>query len=68
MTTRLTSLCFDANDPSRLADFWAGALDWKIDEQTNEVVTLMPTDGTRFVFDFVLVPEKKVGKNRIPDG
>jgi hypothetical protein len=29
------------------------------------VVSLVPTDGTRFLIDFAPVPEPKVGKNRI---
>jgi len=64
--TRLTSLCFDANDPSRLARFWAAALNWQIqDDETHEAVTMKSTDGTRFLIDFLRVPEPKVGKNRI---
>jgi hypothetical protein len=28
MTCHLVALCFEANDPSRLAGFWAGVLGW----------------------------------------
>jgi len=66
MTSRLVALCFDANDPVRLARFWAAALDWIVDEATiDDVVELVPTDGTRFRLDFCRVPESKAGKNRI---
>jgi len=68
MTSRLVALCFDANDPVRLARFWAEALRWEVgDENGDEVglVSLVPTDGTRFAIDFAPVPEQKVGKNRI---
>ena len=34
MTSRLVALCFDANDPLRLARFWAEALRWEIDDET----------------------------------
>ena len=34
MTSRLVGLCFDANDPLRLARFWAEALQWEIDDET----------------------------------
>ena len=34
MTARLVALCFDANDPLRLARFWAEALRWEIDDET----------------------------------
>ena len=65
MTTQLASLCFDSNDPLRLALFWSGALNWAIDDEANTEISLIPTDGTRFVLDFLPVPEAKVGKNRI---
>ena len=65
MTSRLIALCFDANDPLRLARFWAEALRWNLGDTTDDVVTLVPTDGTRFGIDFALVPEQKAGKNRI---
>ena len=65
VTARLVSLCFDANDPLRLARFWAEALRWEIDDETDDEVGLVPTDGTRFGILFVPVPERKAGKNRI---
>ncbi len=65
MTTNLTSLCFDANGPLRLARFWAAVLGWEVYNETHPVVGLTPTDGTRFAFDFARVPEPKNGKNRI---
>jgi predicted enzyme related to lactoylglutathione lyase len=63
MTSQLVSLTFDANDPVRLARFWAAALRWDVDD-TGEI-GLVPTDGTRFGILFEPVPEQKVGKNRI---
>src|SRR5258707_11065333 len=65
MTSRLVALCFDANDPLRLARFWADALRWETDEETHDEIGLVPTDDTRFQIDFAPVPEKKTGKNRI---
>ena len=65
MSTRLVSLCFDANDPLRLARFWAAALRWEIDDETDDEVGLVPTDGTPFSFLFLPVPEPKAGKNRL---
>ena len=65
MGTRLTTLCFDANDPSRVARFWAAALNWEVLDATPEETGLVPTDGTPFVVLFLPVPEPKVGKNRI---
>jgi len=65
MSARLVSLCFDANDPLRLARFWAAALHWDIHDETDEEIGLVPTDGTRFLLLFLPVPEPKMGKNRI---
>jgi hypothetical protein len=56
-----------------LARFWAEALRWRIDDENGEddengdrVVTLVPTDGTRFQIDFAAVPEPKGdGPNRL---
>jgi Glyoxalase-like domain len=65
MTSRLVALCFDANDPLRLARFWASALQWEIDDETHDPVGLVPMDDTRFRIRFLPVAEKKAGKNRI---
>lgn len=65
MTLNLTTLCFDANDPLRLARFWASALSWDVYDETSAEIGLIPTDGTRFVLGFLPVSEPKVGKNRI---
>jgi len=65
LSTRLIALCFDANDPLRVARFWAAVLSWEIYDETPEEIGLMPTDGTLFRLLFRPVPEPKVGKNRI---
>lgn len=65
MSSKLSALCIDANDPAKLAQFWAEALHWKIEEGDDDWVTLVPTDGTSFHIDIAPVPEKKEGQNRI---
>lgn len=65
VSSRLVALCFDANDPLRLARFWAAALHWEISDETHDAIGLVPTDDTRFRIRFLPVPEKKAGKNRI---
>ena len=62
---RLIELCFDANEPRRLADFWAQALRWDVEVESDDEVYLIPTDGTRFEIGFFRVPEAKSGKNPI---
>lgn len=64
MTARLVDVVFDANDPMRLAQFWAEALRWAIGETTDDEVALVPTDDTGFGILFGLVPEKKSSQNR----
>jgi predicted enzyme related to lactoylglutathione lyase len=65
MGSRLVALCFDANDPLRLARFWADALHWEIDDETHDEIGLVPTDDTRFRLLFLPVPEQKAGTNRL---
>ncbi len=65
ITSRLVALCLDANDPLGLARFWAAALRWEVDDQTQGEIGLVPTDGTRFQILFEPVSEKKAGKNRL---
>ncbi|HEX2382712.1 MAG TPA: VOC family protein [Acidimicrobiales bacterium] len=65
MTTRLVSLCFDANDPVRLARFWASTVGWEIYDESSAEIGVLPTDGTRFILVFLPVPEPKTAKNPI---
>jgi catechol 2,3-dioxygenase-like lactoylglutathione lyase family enzyme len=65
MALELVALCVDANDPLRLARFWAAALGWDVADDTAGKVRLVPTDGTRFRLEFAPVPEQKVGANRL---
>ncbi len=64
-TCQPIALSFDANDPLRLARFWAAALRWDVDDESNDGIGLLPTDGTRFQILFLPVPEKKEGRNRL---
>ena len=65
MTSQLVALCFDANDPLPLARFWAEALRWEVQDETEREIRLVPTDGTRFRIDFLPVADTKIVKNRI---
>jgi Glyoxalase-like domain len=65
VTVRIASLCFDANDPARLAHFWASTLDWQVYDDTNDVIGVLPSDGTRFILVFIPVREPKTSKNPI---
>ncbi|MEU4603754.1 VOC family protein [Kribbella sp. NPDC023972] len=62
MTSQLHALCFDANDPPRLARFWAGVLDWETEQ---DAVTLRPTDDTGFLLRFLPTGEPKTVPNQM---
>ena len=64
MTTRLVSVCIDANDIGRLSRFWATALGWDAQDGA-ETIEVRPTDGTSFILEFLPVPEPKTAKNPI---
>jgi predicted enzyme related to lactoylglutathione lyase len=63
--SRLVGICIDANDPVRLARFWAEALRWEVRGEAEGEVRLVPGDGTGFRILFLPVSGRKVGKNRI---
>lgn len=65
MTCRLIALCFDANDPLRLARFWSGVLGWETSEDEHDVIALIPSDDTGFRVEFCYAPEQKVGQNQM---
>jgi predicted enzyme related to lactoylglutathione lyase len=69
MALGIDTVSFDCADPMRLATFWAEALGFEIDAESDPEGAFVedPTRGTRGLF-FQPVPEPKVAKNRIhPD-
>jgi hypothetical protein len=65
MALKLVSLTWGSPDPSRLAGFWAAALEWRLFEVSDDGVALAPTDGTSFGLLFLKTTDKKGGANRI---
>ncbi len=65
MTSQLIALCFDANDPLRLARFWSGVLGWEMTDDPHDGVTLLPGDDTGFRIRFVYTEELKSGQNQM---
>jgi len=61
----LVAVGFDANDPARLARFWAEALGWTLDDTDADEITLRPSDGTPPEIVFQRVPEQKADQNPI---
>jgi catechol 2,3-dioxygenase-like lactoylglutathione lyase family enzyme len=65
MTLRLDAVCFDANDPLRLARFWAGVLGREVVDDRPDGTALLPSDDTAFPLRFVPTEEQKTGQNRM---
>jgi hypothetical protein len=68
MSTHLTSVVIDANDPAALARWWSDALGWPVTyEEEGEVVVepLGELEDQVPALVFVLVPDAKVIKNRV---
>ena len=63
MATQLAALCFDANDPQRLAQFWAGVLGWQMGDDPYGGVALLPSDDTGFRLRFRPTQKPKTGRN-----
>jgi catechol 2,3-dioxygenase-like lactoylglutathione lyase family enzyme len=62
---RLVALCFDANDPLRLARFWEGVLGRELAHEPHGSVALLPSDDTGFGIRFLPTREPKAGPNRM---
>ena len=65
MTAHLYALCFDANDPDRLAGFWAGFLGWDPADDPRDDIALLPSDDTGFRMRFQRTAEPKTVPNQI---
>lgn len=74
MTCHLLALSFDANDPPRLARFWAGVLGWEVVDDSDDsddfdnahgTLALLPSDDTGFRLRFVPSQEPKTVQNQM---
>ena len=65
MASQLFALCFDANEPYRLARFWAGVLGWELVDDPSDGIALLPSDDTGFQIRFLASAEQKVGQNQL---
>lgn len=65
MTSHLEALCVDANEPPRLAGFWAGVLGWEIAEEPPDGVSIVPSDDTGFRIEFFPTQAGKIGPNQL---
>jgi predicted enzyme related to lactoylglutathione lyase len=65
MPSTLFALCFHANDPLRLARFWAGVLGWETAADPRDGIALLPSDDTGFRLRFLPTEEQKTGPNQM---
>lgn len=65
MTAYLSAFCLDANNPPRLARFWAGVLGWEMAEDSGEGLRLLPSDDTGFQIRFLPSWQQKTGPNQM---
>lgn len=63
MTCQLLAVCFDANDPLRLARFWGGVLGWEIADDPHDGLALLPSGDTGFRFRFLPTQEQRSSLN-----
>lgn len=67
---RIQCITIDCEDPKKLADFWAAALDWKITYESPTEVSIELLDESPEVgwipdILFIKNSERKIGKNRL---
>lgn len=74
MTSKFTELAIDCADPNGLARFWCSVLDYEVQEEGDETVTIgspmVPEGKSRIcpvpaTLTFARVPEAKTVKNRL---
>src|SRR5215469_8211953 len=72
MTSKFTELSIDCADPSGLARFWCSVLDYKVQDEDGEIVTIGSTTAGKNhlgpvapALTFARVPEGKTVKNRL---
>lgn len=65
MTSYVSSLAIDAQDPKALARFWCEVLNYRIDDEEEGFVSTTPTEGQGPRLDSLQVPEGKTVKNRL---
>lgn len=65
MTLSFAQIALDSVDPRRLAEFWMQALNYRVDEEEEGVISLVPRDGDGPPIDILTVPERKSVKNRL---
>lgn len=69
-TLRVQAITFDATSPRSLAEFWCGALGWRVTSDDGDEVVIeppagSPEEGVAADILFLKVPDDKTVKNRV---
>ena len=66
MSSLVDTLLFDCRDPRPLAEFWATALGYRLEDVDEEDAVIVPAPGASgWTLLFQVVPEGKTVKNRL---
>ena len=66
MSSLIDTITFDCRNPRALADFWAAALGYRLEDADETGASIVPADGAAGRdLDFFVVPEGKTVKNRL---
>jgi predicted enzyme related to lactoylglutathione lyase len=66
VSSLVDALNVDCHDPRLLADFWAAALGYHLEDADEEGASIVPPDGASgWTLLFFVVPEGKAVKNRL---
>jgi predicted enzyme related to lactoylglutathione lyase len=66
VSSLVDALNVDCRDPRLLADFWASALGYRLEDADDESASIVPLEGGRgWAVLFFVVPEAKSVKNRL---
>jgi len=65
MHSQLYALCFGADGPRRVAEFWSTLLGWETTDDLRGGFMLLPSDDTGFRLHFLPSREPKLGQNRM---
>jgi hypothetical protein len=68
MSSLVDTLTFDCRDPRVLAEFWAVALGYRLEDADDVGVSIVPEEGAAgalLALNFFVVPEGKTVKNRL---
>jgi len=65
MTSRLSNIAIDAEQPRVVADFWCQVLGWQVIDEEEGVISIADADGSWPGIDVCPVPDRKTTKNRL---